>query len=345
MNHKLRRLAISNRTILRLINAMYNLKNRDAFQKRIEENKQLTIFDYQQLIKDIPYAPSDLVIDNNLYGLSYTLKQYAGLNVEKSLDATIEHGVFFGNLVRKDDQIYPVDTIVTYGNRRAQHLQKANINKRIVQIGPYIHYAQPLLPAVEFEKLKKELGRVLLIFPSHGIIGTSAAYNVRDFISEIERVRKDFDTVLVSLYWTDAMKPQIVSQYEQKGYKIVTSGHRFDVNFLSRQRSIIELADYTMSNNLGTHVGYCVHLGKPHYIYRQNVDYSYRDKKVEKHVESSRTEDNMRTYLCELEEVCSFFDQDVRAISTAQREVVDEFWGVSQIKAPEELKRVLHVIS
>ncbi len=323
---------------------MYNLKNRNIFLQRIEENKRSTIFDYQQLIKDIPYAPSDLVIDNNLYGLSYTIKRYAGLSTTKSLDGTIEHGVFFGNLVRKDDRIYPVSSIITYGNRRAQHLKNANINKKIIQIGPYIHYAQPLLSIHEIEQLKSELGKILLVFPSHGIIGSSATYNSNDFIAEIERIRKDYDTVLISLYWTDALNPLIVSQYENKGYKIVTSGHRFDINFLSRQRSIIELADYTISNNLGTHVGYCIYLNKPHYIYRQKVNYSYRDKKTEKHISSSRTEENMKTYLQELNEVCSFFDQDIRKITSAQQKVVAEFWGMDQIKTPDQLKSVLQLI-
>ena len=104
------------------------------------------------------------------------------------------------------------------------------------------------------------LGRTLLVFPSHGIIGVTATFNNDEFIEEIERVRKDFDTVLISLYWTVVLNPDLVASYEALGYKIVTSGHRFDLNFLSRQRSFIELADYTMSNNLGTHVGYCIHL-------------------------------------------------------------------------------------
>jgi hypothetical protein len=131
MNHSLRRLAIKNRFVLTLINEFYSLKNSYRFQQIIAENKNLTIFDYKNLIKPIPYAPTDLVIDNNLYGLSYTLKKYAGLNVSRSLNASIEHGVFFGNLVRKDDRIYPVNSIVTYGPRRIKHLKEGNINRDI----------------------------------------------------------------------------------------------------------------------------------------------------------------------------------------------------------------------
>ena len=55
----------------------------------------LSLFDYDKLVVSIPYSPSELVIDNNLYGIAYWLKSYAGLDVNKSLDASIEHGVFF----------------------------------------------------------------------------------------------------------------------------------------------------------------------------------------------------------------------------------------------------------
>lgn len=344
MNHSLRRLAIRNRFVLTLINKFYNLKNNHRFQQIITENKKLAIFDYKNLIKPIPYAPTDLVIDNNLYGLSYTLKKYAGLNVNRSLDASIEHGVFFGNLVRKDDRIYLVNSIITFGPRRIKHLKKGNINKTIIPIGPYIHYARPLLTDEQFLQLKSELGKVLLVFPSHGIIGVDLSYNLDDFINEIERIKVDYDNVLVSLYWTDALNTTLVNRYIEKGYKIVTSGHRFDLNFLSRQRSIIELADYTISNNLGTHVGYCIYLGKPHYIFRQKVDSRYKNRMTEKHVVTSRTEDNVNTYESELEEVCSHFDSDIRVITPEQKEIVEEFWGISFIKTPLELQKELAVV-
>ena len=58
MNHSLRRLAIKNRFVLTLINEFYSLKNSYRFQQIIAENKNLTIFDYKNLIKPIPYAPT-----------------------------------------------------------------------------------------------------------------------------------------------------------------------------------------------------------------------------------------------------------------------------------------------
>lgn len=125
------------------------------------------------------------------------------------------------------------------------------------------------------------------------------------------------------------------------GYKIVTSGHRFDLNFLSRQKSFIELADYTMSNNLGTHVGYCIHLNKPHYIFQQRVFYDAKDQKTQKHLSDASNQDNNLTYEWELKEICEAFNQYEIDITEKQREIVEEYWGESYIRTPEELRNLL----
>ena len=341
MNHNLRKKIIKHKWIVKIINMLYRAKNENHFINIVEERRLLSIFDYKKLTEPIPYSPKDIVIDNNFYGLSHCLKKYMGWNISTSLDATIEHGVFFGNLVREDDRLYSVKSIVTFGSRRVKHLESGGINKEIIPIGPYIHYAQSILPQDEFQRVKRELGRVLLVFPSHGIIGVDANFNNDSFINEIERVKRDFDTVLVSLYWTDVSNQLLVSKYEDLGYRIVTSGHRFDLNFLSRQRSIIELADYTISNKLGTHVGYCIYLNKPHYIFSQKVEYVAQSRQLSKHLEASRSIDQHTTYLEELEEVTSFFNEDLRAITDEQMKIVEEIWGLSRVKTPEELNIAL----
>ena len=343
MNHKLRQFAISNRSILILINKLFRLKNKQTFHEIINKNKNLPIFDYKTLITKIPYYPTDLVIDNNLYGLSFCLKKYANLDINKSLDASIEHGLFIGNLVRKDDIIYPVKSIITYENRRITHLKNSGINKSIIPIGPYIHYATPLLSEEEYRKLKEKLGKVLLVFPSHGIINVNTKYDIDNFIADIESIKSNYDTVLVSLYWADITNESLVKKYIDKGYLIVTSGHRYDLNFLSRQRSIIELADFTMSNSIGTHIGYCIYLGKPHYVFQQEIGYSYKNKSSEKHFLAARSKENYRSYCDECREILSYFNTKDSIITYSQKQIVDEFWGTSWIRTPLELSQLLPI--
>lgn len=341
MNHNLRHNIIKRTWLVKLINILFRLKNRTVFLREVDRRRKISIFNFAELVRPLQYSPTDIVIDNNLYGLSYCLKKYAGIDTSKGLNSTIEHGVFFGNLVREDDFLYKVDNIITFGTRREKHLQAGRINKNIIPIGPYIHYAEPLLSNEDFQQTKAKLGKVLLVFPSHSIVGVAANYCFDSFIAEIEKVRKDFDTVLVSLYWIDAMNSVLVKKYEDLGYKIVTSGHRYDLCFLSRQRSIIELSDYTMSNNLGTHVGYCIYLNKPHYIFRQSVSGVAKNEKIKKHADAVRNELQQISCDDEFAEGSAYFNKRELEITKDQRRIVDEIWGISHIKSQNELQNIL----
>ncbi len=343
MNHRLKNWIISSNMRVEAINYLCRFWNRKLFEKEIEIRKHTSIFNYNKLVEPLPYMPIELVIDNNLYGIAFALKKYAGIDVNKSLDAYIEHGIFFGNLVREDQKIWKVSQNITYSNIRKKHLLDNNINKEILPIGPFIHYAEPLLNDIEFNKIKKSLGRVLLVFPSHSIIGVNSSFSHDSFIAEIEKRRKDFDTVLVSLYWVDVLKPELVKIYEDRGYKVVTSGHRYDLYFLSRQKTLILLSDMTMSNSVGTHVGYCIYLNRPHYIYKQNIVNVGLNKKLQKHFDSVRDQNQLQSEELEKNEIIVAFSTYQDYISNEQKVIVDRFWGCSLIRNPHDLYNELHV--
>lgn len=343
MNHRLMNWVISSNLRVELINLLYRLYNSKKFKKGIETRKHTSLFNYSKLVEPLPYVPTELVIDNNLYGIAFALKKYAGLDVNKSLDAYIEHGIFFGNLVRPEQKIWNVSQNITFSRVREMHLLNSNIGKKILPIGPFIHYADSLLNEVEIDDLKKCLGRVLLVFPSHSIIGVNSSFSYDSFIAEIEKIRKHFDTVLISLYWVDVLKPEVVQMYEAKGYKIVTSGHRYDLYFLSRQKTLIQLADMTMSNSVGTHVGYCVYLNKPHYIYQQKINNVGLNKKLQKHFDAVRNEEQLLSEEMEKNEILSKFSTYQEFISKEQESVVDKFWGSSLVRKPQDLYNELQV--
>jgi hypothetical protein len=342
MNDTIKHTVIANLWLVRLINKIYNLKNYCRFNKIISERISLSIFDYKQLIADIPYAPAEIVIDNNLYGIAHILKEYIGVDTRKSLDAYIEHGVFFGSLVRDDQKIWPVSQNITYGDQRVMHLENSKIDKSIIPIGPYIHYASSLLDDKQLMNQKAKLGRTLLVFPSHSDKSVESQFDIQLFIRKIEEVKKDFDTVLVSLYWLDAQKEDVIFLYESKGYRIVTSGHRFDINFMNRQKTLIMLSDYTMSNNAGTHVGYCVYLNKPHYIFKQDVkDIAWNDSKQKQFDAVRKTDELINSCSDEMNEVIDAFSLYQNEITKHQLEVVDKYWGISHLRTPLDLKNML----
>ena len=36
--------------------------------------------------------------------------------------------------------------------------------------------------------------------------------------------------------------------FTDKGFKVISCGHKYDVNFLNKHKSLINLSDYTISN-------------------------------------------------------------------------------------------------
>ena len=79
-----------------------------------------------------------------------------------------------------------------------------------------------------------------------------------------------YDTVLVCAYNNDIYKG-LLKKYERRNWYIVTGGNIYGEFFYNRLKTIINLSDYTISNKLGTHVGCCLFLNKPHTIYQSDI--------------------------------------------------------------------------
>jgi hypothetical protein len=105
----------------------------------------------------------------------------------------------------------------------------------------------------------------------HSWTGVDNEFDKDELVQEIERLKPQFETIMVCLYYMDIQKGKH-KPFKEKGYTIVCNGSRFDMNFISRHRDIIELADVTMSNGIGTHIGYSIALNRPHYYFKQNME-------------------------------------------------------------------------
>jgi hypothetical protein len=316
--------------------AFYHIKNAKYVRLESERRKAVSLFDCDQLCDALPYGPFERVIDNNLYGHAYQIREYAGLKTD--LKAYLEHGLFWGGMLHADEYHWHFKRVITFSSNRKRDIEEKLPTKRAVPIGPYIHYAKGVLDASSFVVLKKQLGKVLLVFPAHSVLNVEASFDVNLFLDEVERIKTAYDTVLVSLYFIDAKNLEARRVYEERGFRIVTSGHRYDLYFISRQRSLIELADMTMSNEVGTHVGNCIHLGKPHYIFQQKTErISQKKGELERHSSLFTTEE-MNLVEIQKAEVLDVFSQfNDRGISALQRQIVDKYWGLSETKTAEEL--------
>ncbi|WP_417062010.1 hypothetical protein [Enorma massiliensis] len=273
---------------------------------------------------------------NSLYGIAGVLRSYASYNAK--ICACIEHGLFLGSYVNNAEVINSgLPGVITFSEVRKAHIkEKSQIC--VYPIGPYIQYANPYLAKKRASLLKEKLGKTLLVFPSHSIVGTGVFYDFDQFESVINRIvdRNKFDSVIVNLYYTDFCS-ELADRYRSRGYHVTCAGHNSDPLFLSRLRSLIEIADYSISNSCGTHVGYCIALGTPHTIIQQRIELIPDSALEARNQNSSVGADE------EKNEICLAFSR-FGSITGEQREVCRKYWGLDIMLSPSEMKAMLSAL-
>jgi hypothetical protein len=102
---------------------------------------------------------------------------------------------------------------------------------------------------------------------------------------------------------------------------VTTAGHQLDINFLNRLKTIILLSDYTCSNSIGTHTGYCVYLGKPHLV-----------------INPVQTLEEVNPLWRDLWET---FEKDSSQAQVDKRLLASKYWGFDCVKSREEMRALL----
>ena len=304
-------------------------KNFALYYKYVYETRNADFFEYKKLAKPcIIYAGLTLkngLLGNRCYGNWMAVMNALGDRYNPH--CMIEHGIYFGErILFPECEMSEISTIYTYSPYRVKVLKdyyKGNLGKEVIAVGPYIKYAPNFHTEEELKAIKEKYGKILLVFPSHPDPSNDTVYDIKEFIAEIDRVAKDYDNVFVSMFWVD-IKKEKYKIYQDKGYTIVCSGTRSDPRFLSRQKDLIELADMTMSNDNGTHIGFCIALNRPHYLYRQEVklDLSTEDPDIIKDLERGKAAAK-REYI----EIQNAFSSSLPVITEEQRRIVTYYWG------------------
>lgn len=291
-------------------------------------NKNVSYFNFKKLAKSYPIvsiSKNPGVIGNKCYGNFWAVKN--ALSNKFSENCIIEHGLYFGEYVLLDDlKLKKPEVIYTYGDYRKKVLENSNHeflkDVRIEAIGPYINYVSNFAKKDTLKKIKEEYGKILLVFPTHASPEVDLNYKEDEFLEEIKSVSKNYDTVFISLFWLDILKEKHFA-YEKLGYRVVTAGTRNDPRFLNRLRDLIELSSMTMSNDIGTHIGYCISLKRPHYYYYQNIE-----MKIIQATFSSNIDLN-RQILVQKEKKMFYdvFSSKQPTITEEQIKLVEYYWG------------------
>ena len=311
-----------------LINLLKQIKNFMFYNYFIIRNRNLDYFKYNKLSVKFPiftFSKEPGIIGNKCYGNLKAIKNATGSNFEKN--CLIEHGLYFGEYVIENEcNIKGLKTIYTYGQYRLNSLNKSNVlldkNINVIPIGPYIVHAKNFCSPKKQGKIKEKYGKILLVFPFHSSAERETKFNERDFIKKIQDISKDYDSVFVSMFWLDIVY-QNHQLYLDAGFKIVTSGHRNDPYFLRRLRDLINLSDMTMSNEIGTHIGYCISLGKPHFLYSQEIiSEDILNKPTDKF------DENYKSIVAkERQKFIDIFCNEKPLITSSQIKLVKFYWG------------------
>lgn len=321
-----------------LLRLLINFNNKN--NKKLN-NKNNKLFDWKLYIHKIKPYFFHPVIDNNFYGIGTSLNTYCGLKKNNLIKSYIEHGYFFGSYVAEDSKKYWCKNVITFNERRSNYLKSYNFNN-VYQIGPYIHYAEQYSSSSEFKKYKSELGKMLLVFPMHASTGTYLKYDFKLFFDFIDKKKKDFDSVVMSVFWTDLHNDEFINECLMRNYKLFSAGNRYDQFFLSRLKDIINLSDMTISNGVGTHLIYTVYLNKPHYIFTQEINENSSNKKgdFELNIYSNNEYEIRKNEMNELELL--FGNRYNEQLTLKQYSYCETNFGFDKIKTPKELLKIVY---
>ena len=286
-----------------------------------------------ELSRDRPLKSAEIYQPNDFYGHATILKRYVNLQENYQIKAAIEHGAGIGGKIWNQDIKNPLPAIFTSSFHRSNIL-KTFTKKKIFVIGPKIKYAKHYLNKDELEIKKRKLGKNLLSFPAHSTHHVNTNYDIQKYCQVLRNLGKNYESVRVCLYWKDILRG-LDKEYQRNGFEVLTAGHMFDPLFLPRLKSIIETATVTTSNIIGTILGYCVILNKPHLLMESEV--KNESKEIDKLLECSELTDQP-----DVQEIREAFVELQEKITPKQNEIVNKYWGNNEFKTNAEMQAIIN---
>ena len=281
-----------------------------------------------------------LIMSNEGYGHEYWLKEYSGYRGD--VFAQIEHGVYFGRNVSPHVNVIPneweISAFLTYGPYRKKLICEAYPNALVQAVGPYIQYVKT------DENYREELRgslqpgqRTLVLFPAHSVSNGYIQFSHEALIQKCIGYARNrgINNLIVCLSPMD-INGSLANAYRENGFVVATCGNVAN-DFLPRQRAIFELADITISNAMGTHIGYSIYMGVPHRI----IEPVSLDAKVAGRCIAPGVD--LRAYSMERDLFLEAFyiDDEGRQTTPLQQNLYEEYWGGNICLEPDEMFEVL----
>jgi hypothetical protein len=306
------------------------------------KTKNLEFTDIYKLVEPIKHLEDEKWLPD-IYFIGKTLKEYAGLPANYEIKAFIEHAAQLSDYTESGFRVHESLPSIVTSLFRVSVIERVSENNGAYAVGPYIAYAKSALSEEKLKSEKKRLGRNLLIFPVHSIRGLQVSYDIDTFCKKIKDIASEYDSVRVCLYWKDVLLGT-AEKYQEYGFEVITAGHYYDPMFMPRLKSIIETSTMTMSNKLGTYVGYCIYLNKPHFILKSKLEMIKLSNDGEKIAETEYKVSRIvkkKLQNHDIDLIYELLSKNQEFITKDQYDHLNKYWGFDQIKTPKQLRRLL----
>jgi hypothetical protein len=211
-----------------------------------------------------------MIRDNSHYGHGRILREYCGVRLPLPIPGRIQHGwtPHHGLPERTWSEPWPK---YVWSRRNLACWERDGLAGAIAIGAPFLYLPPP--PAADPPE------RSLLLVPFHGwekdrLHGSLVAY--ADSVAELER--QGFGPITVCLYWTEFEDAACRRIFEDRGWRVITNGHReHSPDFLHRQRRAILEHAYVSSNRVASAGFYALHCGRRFFLHGPSMGLSQGD--------------------------------------------------------------------
>ena len=265
---------------------------------------------------------------NGFYGVADIYKTYAQYPLNKPLNGIVPHGVSTNSRWLWNEEVRAsVPYIYCYPKFREEVYRKRT-NKRVISsASPYAYVVEMM------KKQEKPPRQGTIFFPAHSSKQVVARQDYGKLADILLTLPEKYHPVDICIYWKDfllgAAKP-----FKERGYNVVSCGHRYDRQFLYRLYHILSQYSYISGNSVGSYLFYGIRTGCTFFY----LDFEY------KQVASPAV---LRRNGCGVtkrrKKIVQTFKLRVNKPTPKQLQMVNYYLGLDYLKTRKNLKKDLMV--
>ena len=287
-------------------------------------------------LQEICKNPNDLkkYSWHDYYSLGFCIKEYARFPKFLNLAVYTDHGPGIR------ENLLPMDLNNKYRVSLLQNTIRINafkeIGKPVYCTGaPFVHYRKKRNIHI------KQDAKGTVCFPFHSTKFVKADFDIDKLIKQINDLPKRFQPVTICLHHCDVEDGKHL-KYIEKGFDVVSAGHKFDKKFVHRFYEILSNHKYATSNSYGSHVPYSIEMGLPFFILKNEIMIKNLGDKNLNMTESSiddyfNTDRVMNKY----EEAKKIFSEVRTEITPEQNAFAEKVLGIPYAISPIKLNKIL----